>query len=288
MELVNGGNGANTQNGVEKLVGTNYKYSRMCMEAHFQGQDSWELVAGSDTEIPADIPENAELRRKWKIKCGKALFAIRTSIRKEFIDHVRDVGSPRQVWEILERLFSKKNTARLQFLENELAMTTQGGMSISEFFLRIKNICTEISELDPDEKISEARVRRFIIRGLNKEYTPFVTAIQGWASQPSVEELENLLSNQEALAKQMAKEFNYECDTVIFSKGKSNENNSEEGKKGKKATGDSPQAPTHTSTVTNALNDDQENLEIFPETSAQRSDVSPVTRMDPSSSDDGE
>ncbi|KAJ8625121.1 hypothetical protein MRB53_033651 [Persea americana] len=45
-------------------------------------------------------------------------------------------------------------------------------------------------------------------------------------------------------------------------------------------------APTHTSTVTNALNDDQENLEIFPETSAQRSDVSPVTRMDPSSSDD--
>lgn len=140
MELVNGGNGANTQNGVEKLVGTNYQYWRMCMEAYLQGQDLWELVAGSDTEIPADIPENAEPQRKWKIKCGKALFALRTSISKEFIDHVRDVGSPRQVWEILERLFSKKNTARLQFLENELAMTTQGGMSISEFFLRIKNI----------------------------------------------------------------------------------------------------------------------------------------------------
>ncbi|KAJ8626117.1 hypothetical protein MRB53_019424 [Persea americana] len=46
--------------------------------------------------------------------------------------------------------------------------------------------------------------------------------------------------------------------------------------------------PTHTSTVTNALNDAQENLEIFPETSAQRSDVSPVARMDSPSSDDGE
>lgn len=89
-------------------------------------------------------------------------------------------------------------------MENELAMLTQGGMSISEYFLRVKSICAEISELDPDEEIGEARMRRFLIRGLKKEYNPFVTSIQGWSKQPSVEELENLLSNQEALAKQMA------------------------------------------------------------------------------------
>lgn len=110
------------------------------------------------------------------------MFALRTSISKEFIDHVRDVSSPKEVWETLERLFSKKNTARLQFLENKLAMTTQKGMSISEYFLQVKNICAEISELDTDEKISEARLRRFLIRGLKKEYSPFVTSIQGWAS----------------------------------------------------------------------------------------------------------
>ncbi|KAL4303890.1 hypothetical protein GQ457_10G000190 [Hibiscus cannabinus] len=218
MELANGGNSSNTQYGVEKLVGTNYKYWRMCMEAFLQGQDLWDLVTGVDAEIPADIQENVEARRKWKIKCGKALFALRTSISKEFIDHVRDVNSPKQLWETLERVFSKKNTARLQFLENDLASLTQGNMSISEYFLKVKSICAEISELDVEEKISEARIRRFLIRGLKKEYIPFVTSIQGWAHQPSVEEFESLLSNQEALAKQMAKSLDPEA--VLFSKGK--------------------------------------------------------------------
>ncbi|KAL0340496.1 UNVERIFIED_CONTAM: hypothetical protein Sradi_4566400 [Sesamum radiatum] len=84
-------------------------------------------------------------------------------------------------------------------------------------------ICAEISELDPAEKISEARLRRFLIRGLQKEYNPYVTSVQGWEKQPSVEELENLLSNQEALAKQMAKNFNFEQDAVLFSRGKLND-----------------------------------------------------------------
>lgn len=69
-------------------------------------------------------------------------------------------------------MFSQKNTARLQLLENELAMLTQGGISISEYFVRVNNICAEISELDPDEKIGEAKTQRFLIRGLKKEYNP--------------------------------------------------------------------------------------------------------------------
>ncbi|KAK3036233.1 hypothetical protein RJ639_030775 [Escallonia herrerae] len=193
----------------------------MCMEAYLQSQDLWELVAGTDA-IPSDVPENAESRRKRKIKCGKALFALRTSISKEFIDHIRDICSPKEVWETLERLFTKKNTVRLQLLENELATLKQGGMSISEYFLRVKSICAEIPEIDADEKISEARLRRYLVRGL-KKYGPFVTSVQGWLTQPSVEELENLLSNQEALAKQMAKSF--ETDDVLFSKGKSDKKN---------------------------------------------------------------
>ncbi|XP_071705149.1 uncharacterized protein [Rutidosis leptorrhynchoides] len=165
MEVSNVNNGG-MFNGMERLVGNNYKYWKMCMEAYLQGQDLWELVAGSDAIIPVETLEQGESRRKWKIKCGKALFALRTSISKEFIEHVRDLNSPKEVWDTLEKLFTKKNTARLQFLENELAISRQ----------------------------------------------------EGWSTQPSVEELENLLSNQEALAKQMVKGF--ENDAVLFSKGK--------------------------------------------------------------------
>nr|XP_009783311.1 PREDICTED: uncharacterized protein LOC104231940 [Nicotiana sylvestris] len=94
MELANGGSSSNAQFGVEKLVGTNYKYWRMCMEAYLLGQDLWDLIVGAEADIPANTPENAEPRRKWKIKC----------------------------------------------------------------------------ELDPDEKIGEARMRRFLIRGLKESF----------------------------------------------------------------------------------------------------------------------
>ena len=46
-------------------------------------------------------------------------------------------------------------------------------------------------------------MKRRVVRGLKKEYVPFVTSIQGWAVQPSLVEFENLLAGQESLAKQM-------------------------------------------------------------------------------------
>ncbi|PHT64859.1 hypothetical protein T459_29284 [Capsicum annuum] len=79
------------------------------------------------------------------------------------------------------------------------------------------------SMIDPEEKIGEMRLRRYLIRGLKKEYGPFVTSIQRWPQQPCVEELENMFSNQEALTKQMAK--NLETDDVLFSNEKSNKKN---------------------------------------------------------------
>jgi hypothetical protein len=41
-------------------------------------------------------------------------------------------------------LFSKKNEARLQLLEKELASISQGTMSINKYFIKVKNICREI------------------------------------------------------------------------------------------------------------------------------------------------
>ena len=84
---INGGNSL-SQLAVEKLVGDKYNYWKLCMEAYLQGQDLWDLVFGADVVIPEDTPQNANLRRKWKIKCEKALFALRTSINREYIQHV--------------------------------------------------------------------------------------------------------------------------------------------------------------------------------------------------------
>ncbi|KAK3017548.1 hypothetical protein RJ639_007420 [Escallonia herrerae] len=60
------------------------------------------------------------------MRCGKALFALRCSVHKDLIEHIRDLEKPKEVWETLEKLFKKKKKSRLQMLENELANTTQG------------------------------------------------------------------------------------------------------------------------------------------------------------------
>lgn len=104
----------------------------------------------------------------------------------------------------MAKLFAKTNDARLQFLENELATVTQGAMSISQYFMKVKTLCNEISQLDSESKINENRMRRIITRGLKPEYNGFMTAIRRWPTQPSLTELESLLANQETLAKQMA------------------------------------------------------------------------------------
>ena len=99
------------------------------------------------------------------------------------------------MWETLQKLFTKKNTARLQFLENELAVVTQDNFSVEEYFLKVKNLCSKISELDVEEPMSDARLRCYLIYGLRKNFMSFVSSIQGWANQPTIIELENLLSN---------------------------------------------------------------------------------------------
>ena len=60
-------------------------------------------------------PENAEALQKWKIKAGKALFAIKTSIEEEMLEH-RRANTPKEAWDTFSTLLAKKNDVRLQLL----------------------------------------------------------------------------------------------------------------------------------------------------------------------------
>ncbi|KAG6470975.1 hypothetical protein ZIOFF_072064 [Zingiber officinale] len=179
--------------GIKKLNNKNYNTWATCMESYQQGQDLWEVVGGSE----------ADILRKWKIKAGKAMFALKITIEEEMLEHIRDAKTPKEVWDIFATLFSKKNDTRLQLLENELLSIAQCDKTIAQYFHKVKLICREISELYPSAPIGEARIKRIIIHGLRPEYQGFIAAIQGWPTQPSLLEFENLLAGQEAIAKQM-------------------------------------------------------------------------------------
>lgn len=51
-------------------------------------------------------------------------------------------------------------------------MTIQGKLSIEEYFLKVKNLCSEISTLDKEEPVKDARLRRYLIRGM-----PFISSV---------------------------------------------------------------------------------------------------------------
>lgn len=188
--------------GVKKLNHQNYNSWATCIMSYLQGQDLWEIVCGSETRQPENEDNNGILR-KWKIKAGKAMFIFKTTVEEDVLEHIRDVKTPKEAWDTLLVLFSKKNDTKLQLLENELLSASQGDMTIPQYFHKVKSLCREIGELDSQALIGEPRMKRIIIHGLKPEFRSFVAAVQGWQNQPSLAEFENLLAGQEALAKQM-------------------------------------------------------------------------------------
>jgi hypothetical protein len=90
-------------------------------------------------------------------------------------------------------------------------------MTINQYFKKVKFLCSEIDQIDPEEKISEQQMRRILINELKPEYNGFMAAIQGWPTQPTLLELENMLANQEALVKQMAEVSLKQEEEALFS-----------------------------------------------------------------------
>ena len=226
---------AGTTSGFEKLNYNNYTYWSTCIESYLQGQDLWEVIGGSNTTPPepkiskvvdgkTTTVENEEFK-KWSIKAGKAMYVLKTTIDKELVEYIRKAETPKAAWDTLAALFSKKNDARLQLLESELMTISQGDLTINQYFKKVKSLCNEIAELDPEERISEQRMRRIITHGLRPEYRGFMTAVRGWSTQPTLVELENMLADQEALTKQTAEDSPRNEGEALFGsqkKGRSN------------------------------------------------------------------
>ncbi|GMI78881.1 hypothetical protein HRI_001557400 [Hibiscus trionum] len=154
--------------GIKKLSNQNYNSCSTCMMSYLQGQDLWEVVNGNESTQPKD-DGNGTLR-KWKIKAGKAMFALKTTVEEDVLEHIRNAKTPKEAWDIFVVLFSKKNETRLQLLESELLSIMQRNMTIAQYFHKVKSLCREISELDPEAPIGETRMKRVIIHGLRPEY----------------------------------------------------------------------------------------------------------------------
>jgi hypothetical protein len=133
------------------------------VSSYLQGQDSWEVVNGSETTQPEEDAQG--VLGKWKIKAGHAMFVLKTTVEDEMLDHIRDSSNSKEACDVLAVLFSKKNDVKLQLLENELFPVNQNELSIPQYFHKVKTLCREIGELDPQAKIGEPRMKRTLFMG---------------------------------------------------------------------------------------------------------------------------
>ncbi|XP_037494546.1 uncharacterized protein LOC105639080 [Jatropha curcas] len=155
------------------------------------GQDLWDIVRGDNTTPPVG---DAKTLKEWETKCGKAMYMLMVAVEDEQMQRIKSAKTPKEAWDILKSAFAKKNEAKLQRLENELFSISQQNLTASQYFFKVKSLCEEISKLDPDNEINGTRMRRIIIHGLRPEFKGLVTATRGWATQPTLDELENILS----------------------------------------------------------------------------------------------
>lgn len=101
------------------------------------------MVNGSEVAQPEAEDANG-IMRKWKIKVGREMFALKTTIDEDVLEHFCDAKSPKEAWDLLVVLFSKMNDARLQLLKHKMLSSDQLDLTVSQHFHRVKNICPAI------------------------------------------------------------------------------------------------------------------------------------------------
>lgn len=227
-------------NSIEKLNNNNYGSWSTRIKFYLLGQDLWDVVNGSDTTPPREArstdtisvtststparpdatPQrpvaDPEILKKWKVKAGKAMYALTVAVEDEFLQRIKDTQTPKEAWDILTGIFAKKNDAKLQRLENELLSISQKNMTVSQYFSKVKSLSDEISKLDPENGITPTRMKRIIIHGLKPEYKSIITATRGWVIEPTLADLENLLINEEDLDKPMSSQPTIREETALF------------------------------------------------------------------------
>jgi len=106
---------------------------------------------------------------EWKIKTGKAMSALKTMIEEDILEHIQDSTTPKEVWDTLACLFSKKMMPNCNFSRVICFRWHNETWRFLSNLIRW-NQCHEIFKLELETTIDETRIKRIVIHGLKPEY----------------------------------------------------------------------------------------------------------------------
>jgi hypothetical protein len=196
---------------IEPLRGsTNYRTWKFSMKMVLQAKDLWEVVSGEEVK-----PDTEKLGAAWEKRARKALALISLSLSAPEQEHIIDSSTPKEAWDILEKLYEGKGRNRKFMLLQELFRMSMpeesGGM---DMYLRaVKEKMSELSvigtKLEVDVKLA------IILNGLLEQYRYLVVALESQKSESiDLDELSARLLEEAKLHKHSAGSI------ALFSKGR--------------------------------------------------------------------
>jgi hypothetical protein len=181
---------------------TNYRTWKFSVRMTLLARDLWDVVSqGKPEDAPTD----------WDKRAAKALAVIALSLSAAEQQHIIDCKTPKEAWDILEKLYEGKGRNRKFMLLQELFQAKMREGSMDEYLRFVKEKLSELAaigmKLDADIKLA------IIVNGLSETYRYLVVNLE----QQEMVDFDELSAR---LLEEERKIHGTESVTALIAKGK--------------------------------------------------------------------
>ena len=191
-----------------KLTRDNYLLWKAQIVPYLKGQHLFGFLDGtrlaplpvltSTADGAAQIIPNPEFQQ-WHLQDQMLLSALISSLSETILAHVVRCATARDVWQVLERMFTSQSRARTMQVHYQLATLQKGDSTVAEYYHRFTLLADTLAAVN--HPLDSFELVSFFLAGLGSEYDSLVTSVQTRVDPLSIEDLYgHLLTHEIRLA----------------------------------------------------------------------------------------
>ncbi|KAH0642458.1 hypothetical protein KY290_035283 [Solanum tuberosum] len=125
-----------------RFTGKKYSAWEFQFQIFVTGKELWGHIDGSDP-----TPTDPTKLGQWKVKDARVMTWILGSIDPLIVLNLRPYKTAKAMWDYLRKVYNQDHSARHFQLEHEIAMYSQGGLSVQDYFSRFQNLWAEFIDI---------------------------------------------------------------------------------------------------------------------------------------------
>lgn len=143
------------------------------------------------------------------LRCNKMVISwLLNSVSTKISSNILYIATTYEIWSDLKKQFSHKNGPRIFHLQKSISFLTQGSLSLSNYFTRLKDLWDELSNYKSipacscgvvwtlNSYIQQERILQFLV-GLNESFAPAHAHILLMEPLPSLNKVFSLVLQEE-------------------------------------------------------------------------------------------